>query len=225
MSLSPTHHPDMQRLLALTTGDADAPLRLMVETHLSLCPGCAREVSRLNAPGGVLLEAVPDAPLPPGFFERIWEEASRHEALRHTEELPLPAALLAELPPPERWHWRSLLSGGCRVAEVMHDARDGSSLYVVHLPPGSRFPRHAHRGGEEGLVVSGRALEGARHLEVGDWTRSPPGSEHALVADPREGCWALTRVEREGVRLAGWRGLLQRVTGRDTSADETRLIH
>lgn len=211
MNSHPAHHPDTQRLLALSTGAADAPLRLMVEAHLSFCARCAREVSRLNAPGGVLLEAVPDAPLPPGLFERIWEEASRREALRPTQELPLPTPVLAELPPPASWPWRSLLSGGCRVARVMWDARDGSSLYVVHLPPGARLPRHTHRGEEEALVVSGSATEGARHLEAGDWTVSPRGSEHALVGDPQEGCWALTRVEREGIRLSGWRGLLQRV--------------
>jgi putative transcriptional regulator len=217
MKPSPAHHPDTQRLLALATGAADSPLRLMVETHLSLCPLCSREVARLNAPGGVLLEAVPEAPLPPGLFERIWAEASRQDVPRHTEALPLPTALLAELPPPESWRWQSLMSGGCRVAQVMRDARDGSSLYLVHLPPGSRFPRHAHRGEEEGMVVSGRAIEGVRRLGVGDWSVYPPGSEHALVGDPQEGCWALTRVEREGVRMAGWRGLLQRV--------QSHLVH
>src|SRR5688572_26019942 len=125
MNPPPSHHPDSQRLLALTTGAADSPLRLMVETHLSFCSRCAREVSHLNAPGGVLLEAVPEAPLPPGLFERIWEESSRREAPRRTEAPPLPHALLAELPPAESWRWRSLLSGGSRVAEVMKDPSDG----------------------------------------------------------------------------------------------------
>lgn len=212
MNPHPTHHPDAQRLLAHATGAADAPLRLMVETHLSFCSICAREVARLNAPGGALLEAIPEAPVPPELLARIWEEVSQREASLQTEGLPLPTALLAELPPSRSWHWRSLLSDGTRVAQLLRDAHDGSSLYVVHLPPGARFPRHAHLGAEDAMVVSGSATEGTRHLEAGDWTVSPPGSEHGLVADPKEGCWALTRVEREGVRLSGWRGLLQHVS-------------
>lgn len=212
MNPHPSHHPDEERLLAHATGAADVPLRIMVETHLSFCPICARALARLNAPGGVLLEAVPEAPVPPSLFARIWEEASRREASLHTGGLPLPAALLAELPPSRNWRWQSLLSNGSRVAHLIRDAHAGSSLHVVHLPPGSRFPRHAHHGTEEAMVVAGSAMEGTRHLEVGDWTVSPPGSEHALVADPKEECWALTRVEREGVRLSGWRGLLQRLS-------------
>jgi putative transcriptional regulator len=209
--MKPVNHPPSERLLAYATGAADVPLRLLVETHLSFCPDCARDVGRLGAPGGTLLEAMPEAPVPRDLFGRIWEEAARHTPPRPVGGLPLPPALLAELPPPERWHWRSLLSEGSRVARLLQDEAVGCSLYLVHLPAGARFPRHSHRGGgEDTLVVAGGAWDRGRFLEAGDWSSSPVGSKHELTADPKEGCWALAREECEDVRLTGWRGVLQR---------------
>ncbi|MGZ3459995.1 MAG: cupin domain-containing protein [Archangium sp.] len=210
--MKPVNHPPSERLLAFATGAADIPLRLLVETHLSFCAGCAREVGRLGAPGGTLLEAMPEAPVPVDLFGRIWAESSRYEPPKPVAGLPLPPALLAELPPPARWHWRSVLSGGTRVARLLRDEVDGSLLYVMHMPPGARFPRHLHQGDEESLVVAGGVWDRGRFLEAGDWSSAPVGSAHETLADPKEGCWALAREERRDVRLSGWRGVLQRAT-------------
>ncbi len=208
--MKPANHPSTERLLAYATGAADVPLRLLVETHLSFCDDCARRAGRLGAAGGTVLEAVPEAPVPPDLFGRVWEEASRREQPRPVEGLPLPPALLAELPPPEHWRWHSLLSEGSRVSRLLRDESGGCALYLVHLPAGARFPRHAHRGGEETLVVAGGAWDRGRFLEAGDWSSAPAGSTHELTADPKEGCWALAREECEDIRLSGWRGVLQR---------------
>ncbi|QRN96618.1 cupin domain-containing protein [Archangium violaceum] len=208
--MKPANHPPTERLLAYATGAVDVPMRLLVETHLSFCARCAREVGRLGEPGGTLLEAVPEEPVPEDLFGRIWAEAGRHEQPRRVEGLPLPPGLLAELPPPERWHWHPVPGGGCRMARLVKDVSGGSGLYLIQMNPGARFPRHAHLGVEEGLVVAGGAWDRGRFLEEGDWGSAPAGSRHEVIADAKEGCWTLVREERDAVRLSGWWGVLQR---------------
>ncbi|PTL84547.1 cupin domain-containing protein [Vitiosangium sp. GDMCC 1.1324] len=208
--MNPVNHPQSERLLAYATGAADVPLRLLVEAHLSFCPDCARQVGRLGAPGGAVLEAMPEEPVPVSLFDRIWEEASHHEPPRPVAGLPLPPSLLAELPPPERWCWHSALSRGHRMVRLLRDEPGRSELYLVHMEAGARFPRHAHRGVEEALVLAGGVWDRGRFLEQGDWRSAPAGSRHELTADPVEGCWTLVREEHGSVRFSGWRGMVQR---------------
>jgi putative transcriptional regulator len=213
MKPAPIYHPEARRLLAYATGNADLPLRLMMEAHLPFCSACTWQVARLSAPGGRLLEVWPEQPPPPDLLERIWVQVARRQP-QTAEGVPLPTALLADLPPPRTWRWRSPLSGGCRVVRLLSDEAGGSALYLSHLPPGGRFPWHGHRGDEDSLVLAGGVRVGGRLLEAGDWSRTPPGVEHEERADEREGCWALSRQEGRGVRLAGWRGALQWVLER-----------
>jgi putative transcriptional regulator len=208
--MKPENHPSSERLLAYATGDVDVPMRLLVETHLSLCSDCARTVGRLGAPGATVLGAMPEEPVPPGLFERIWAEASRHEPPRPVEGVPLPPSVLAELPPPESWRWHAVPRSGSRTARLVRDAPGGCGLFLVHMAAGARFPRHAHLGAEEGMVLAGGVWDRGRFLGAGDWSIAPAGSKHELLADPVEGGWALVREECEHVRFSGWRGVLQR---------------
>ncbi len=47
---------------------------------------------------------------------------------------------------------------------------------------GSRFPRHAHRGSEEVLVLSGTVRTGGVELGAGDYLYTVAGEEHDVVA-------------------------------------------
>lgn len=204
------NHPPSERLLAYATGAADVPLRLLVETHLSFCPDCARAVGRLGEPGATVLGAVPEDPVPSGLFGRIWAEASRHEPPRPVEGLPLPPSVLAELRPPEQWRWHTVPGSGSQTARLVRDVPGGCGLFLVRMAPGARFPRHAHVAGEEGMVLTGGVWDRGCYLEAGEWCSAPAGSRHELIADPVEGCQALVREECEHVRFSGWRGVLQR---------------
>ena len=58
----------------------------------------------------------------------------------------------------------------------------GGRSSVVRLAKGSRFPRHAHQGNEEVLVLAGTARIGGVDLSPGDYLFTQPGEEHDVVA-------------------------------------------
>ena len=58
----------------------------------------------------------------------------------------------------------------------------GGRSSVVRLAHGSRFPRHAHEGTEEVVVLSGTVRIGGVELSVGDYLFTSPGEEHDVVA-------------------------------------------
>lgn len=58
----------------------------------------------------------------------------------------------------------------------------GGRSSVVRLREGSRFPKHAHHGTEEVLVLSGRVALGGVAMEQGDYMFTTPGEEHDVVA-------------------------------------------
>lgn len=58
----------------------------------------------------------------------------------------------------------------------------GGRSSVVRLKGGARFPRHAHQGTEEVVVLSGKVTLGGVALEEGDYMFTIPGEEHDVVA-------------------------------------------
>ena len=58
----------------------------------------------------------------------------------------------------------------------------GGRSSVVRLPRGARFPRHAHHGTEEVVVLSGTVVIGGVELSPGDYLFTSPGEEHNVVA-------------------------------------------
>jgi quercetin dioxygenase-like cupin family protein len=58
----------------------------------------------------------------------------------------------------------------------------GGRSSVVRLKKGSRFPRHAHQGTEEVVVLSGTVMIGGAQLDAGDYLFTTPGEEHDVVA-------------------------------------------
>lgn len=63
---------------------------------------------------------------------------------------------------------------------------------IVRYAPGSQFPRHTHRGGEEILVLSGTFQDEHAIYPAGCYFRNPPGTSH-IPASP-EGCTLFVRL-------------------------------
>jgi hypothetical protein len=62
----------------------------------------------------------------------------------------------------------------------------------VRYAPGSAFPRHAHGGGEEILVLDGVFQDEHGDYPAGSYFRNPPGTSH--VPASREGCTIFVRL-------------------------------
>lgn len=58
----------------------------------------------------------------------------------------------------------------------------GGRSSVVRLAQGARFPRHAHQGTEEVVVLAGAVRIGGVDLAAGDYLFTEPGEEHDVVA-------------------------------------------
>lgn len=58
----------------------------------------------------------------------------------------------------------------------------GGRSSVVRLKKGSRFPRHAHHGNEEVVVLQGQVSLGGVEMREGDYLFTEPGEEHDVVA-------------------------------------------
>lgn len=72
------------------------------------------------------------------------------------------------------------------VERVMLDrigAEEARATSIVRYAPHSRFPRHAHPGGEEILVLSGTFSDGDGDYPAGWYLRNPPGSFHQPYSD------------------------------------------
>ena len=58
----------------------------------------------------------------------------------------------------------------------------GGRSSVVRLMQVARFPRHAHHGSEEVVVLAGAVLIGGIEMNQGDYLFTQPGEEHDVVA-------------------------------------------
>ena len=208
-------HPPEELLLAVASGQADLPHRVMVEGHLDACAACRSALAELNAPGGALLASlVPETPA-----ERLWESLrTRIAALPpgpgpddpRLAGLPLPQGVRRELPPIPRLAWHTPLVRGARLALLLRDRFTGSQLFVGHMPARRAFPRHLHAGPEDVLVLAGGYEDQYGTFEAGAYGAYAPGTAHRPFTEPDEECWILFRLERPNLFL-GWRGWAQRL--------------
>jgi len=58
----------------------------------------------------------------------------------------------------------------------------GGRSSVLRMQQGTRFPRHAHQGTEEVVVLAGRVSLDGVEMAPGDYLFTEPGEEHDVVA-------------------------------------------
>ena len=210
-------HPSEELLLAVASGQADLPHRVLVEGHMDGCATCRAAMGEISAPGGALLEDLPEMPIPPGLWESLKAKIDalppQPPARKPFAGLPLPPSVLHELPDlqtPEDIRWHRLPLRGARLARLLRDPITGSVLLLGHMPPKRVFPEHIHLGPEDVLVLAGGYEDHFGTFEAGAFASYAPGSKHRPLTEPDEECWILTRLEKPNL-FTGWRGWLQKL--------------
>lgn len=96
---------------------------------------------------------------------------------------------------PDRYDWVASPQAG--VERVMLDrigAEQARATSIVRYAPGSSFPRHAHPGGEEILVLSGTFSDEQDDFPEGWYLRNPPDSSHQPSS--REGALIFVKLRQ-----------------------------
>ena len=174
----PRFHPDPSLFGQRRAGATDLAMGLLLEAHLGACAICRAAHPDLAAHAPV--QAKDGTP-------------------------PIPAGMLAELPPPSGWTWYRHLLKGARSARIWEDKGSGVGLWLTFVPSGCRFPHHAHTGQEAAVLLSGWVQDGPDLNGPGDFVQHGGGSHHAPEATGEVGCWILARVGPGGLHFTGWR--------------------
>lgn len=201
-------------LAGYARGSLNAPLHILVESHLALKPASRRFVGALESvAASEILRQEPaavkdrDARLAAIFGgadlgeERITARAAgAFEQRRAEESNDIPHALarylgrdLHDLP------WRRLLPG---VKEFRVEDNDDGEATLYWIRGGRKIPSHTHEGSEYTLVLRGAFSDLNGRYARGDIAVADMDVDHCPVADPDADCYCFA-VTDAPLRLTG----------------------
>lgn len=210
--MSLRHHPSTAVLTAHASGAlADGP-GLVVAAHLERCAGCREAVRALEAAGGALMEALPDAPLDAQALDRALarlerpvqeQPRPRPQARRGFEESRLPRALAGR-----RLGARRFVGPALWIAHVHSNAPAGWRTYLLYAGKGKRLLEHGHKGAEMTAVLHGAFRDETGLYGPGDLAQAEEGQVHRPEVMAEEPCLCLVSAQG-GVKTRGLGRLLQ----------------
>lgn len=197
------HHPADDQLLALAAGTLPIGPRLVLQTHLELCPACRAQVAALRAIGGALLEDEPGLPLREQALART---LARIDA---TEARPAgPAVRRVSGPPPlpqgavwpraltdcaaTRWRW---IGPQMRWSRVSVPGAPEANVFLLRIGAGRYLPQHTHRGIELTQVIYGHFHDGRSLFGPGDFDCTDDTVHHQPVVQDGSECICIASVE------------------------------
>ncbi len=188
------HHPDETLLLAYAAGGLEAPMALIIATHLSFCAQCSRQVSQAESLGGILLEDIAPVPLQENALERCLARLDEPYAPQSVPvsndntPAPLRAFLGRDL---SAVRWRKM---GPHLGYTTLYRRGPLAMRLLRGAPGADTGQHTHRGMEYTLVLRGGYSDATGSYGPGDFQVGSPEVRHNPVADPGEDCINLAVV-------------------------------
>ncbi|MDH0863823.1 ChrR family anti-sigma-E factor [Mitsuaria sp. GD03876] len=225
------HHPADELLLSLAAEALPTALRLVVETHLELCPACRERVAMLRAVGGTVLEEEPAAPMRDDALDRAFariDALEREDAALARERAdggsppsrPVPVPAPPPLPAGAVWpralahcaatRWRRI-GPGMRWSRVTVPGAPEANLFLLRIEAGKYLPPHTHRGIELTQVIHGRFHDGRALFGPGDFDLADGEVHHQPVVQEGSECICIAAVEgrlRFDGLIARWFGAL-----------------
>lgn len=101
--------------------------------------------------------------------------------------------------------WQGTRYPGVSIHFYAANRTTGRTLVLIQMEPGYGYPRHAHRGEEQLLVVQGGYRDESGEHRAGEFARYANGTEHAPVAisEPNAVPCVLLALAHEGIKLLG----------------------
>ena len=181
------HHVPDDALLAYATGNGSDAEAILVAAHATLCPRCRHVIEDFQAAGDALLEALPEAELPPSMLDALLQSL-----LDPLPEPPppaprrgrgvLPEAIASHTGPYSEIDWQEVIPGVDMVElPVLHN---GLPARLFRLIPGLQIPIHSHSGVERLIVLTGAFTDEAGTFQRGDvsW-RSDTGNHNQRILE------------------------------------------
>jgi putative transcriptional regulator len=207
----PIHHPSLDLLLSVASGEQTPAVHKVVLAHAALCPACRAELDRLEAIGGAMLDGEPGVAMNAGALERALiaiGESEKHAAPPVPDWLNAVPASVRDLAAEVARHAASPASPSLKVMQSMVANRE--TIDLIRIEPGTVIPTHAHEGVEYTLVLTGAFRDQRGVFAQGDLAVSDARHIHRPVAEPGDTCIAMI-VTTAALRFKGPLGLLQRV--------------
>jgi putative transcriptional regulator len=160
--MTPRYHPLPETLISYSSGTLPGAIAGAVACHVSLCPECTKDVRRLAAIGGLLLEGVGSATISLRAAERAVQALSAPVRSEKPNELPMDEPADPVLPQPlvrylgmkgDEIPWKTIVKG---IRNYWIDLPKGSGqMRLLRIDPGKTLLEHTHRGMELTLVLKG----------------------------------------------------------------------
>lgn len=214
--MNPTHHLPDELLLAYATGGLEEAESLLVATHGSLCPRCARRVAEHERLSGALLAAREEAQLSGDLLSRTLAQLDRVQPAAPSpppRDPVLPAPLARITGPFDQIRWKRSLPNVLTFELPL--ALAGMPVRLRRFDPGTGIPRHTHSAPEFDLVLTGGVTDNAtgKHFVRGDVSANDTSDVHSLTIDDGVECVALSVHAARVKPLGVWARVIFGITG------------
>jgi putative transcriptional regulator len=166
------------------TGAVSRDVRLVLDSHLGVCPTCRQIVAETEEIGGALLDALPPAEMGADALAlalaRIERPAPQSpEPPQPNDWITVPSEVLEAAQKRRRW-----VAPGVWVASISKGPGRARS-YLLGVGAGMSMPRHTHRGFEMTCILKGAYRDGDLLIGPGDFHCCNETVEHqpAITAD------------------------------------------
>jgi len=197
------HHLDEATLLQYASGDLDEAFTIVVAAHIAMCDECRHAARAAVEVGGGALENSEAAALDSGSFEQLMLKLGSDQDIvkdvrpvrvdGHRGDVPLPLVRhVGENLDAIRWR---TIGPGVRKHTIKQSTASKSSLYMLHIAPGTAVPEHGHGGAELTLILSGTYTDAFGAFSRGDIADLDEHVEHQPMVEGEMPCICLVATE------------------------------
>lgn len=186
--MSVIHLPTDETMLAYAAGTLSPAQRVVVETHLALCPQSRAWAGRLEDIGGLLVEGLTPVEMSPDALDLVF---ARIDAAPAETQPAVLDAEIASFPQPlhryEMTPWRKA-GRGTLIRRVLTPEDGDHRVIMFKIDPGRKMLQHTHSGQELTCVIAGSYSDEGGRYGPGDFEEAGSELSHRPVIDSDVPC-------------------------------------